>query len=75
MKICHLPYSGPKCTREDADFLVCLYVMHKKPDPSMKITVEQSNNNGNDQWRKDNMTYILPGEGGAHIITILSSFC
>ena len=49
--------------------------MHKKPDPSMKITVEQSNNNGNDQWRKDNMTYILPGEGGAHIITILSSFC
>ena len=42
----------------------CLYVLHnKKPDPSMKISVEQSNNNGNDQWRKDNMTYILPGEG------------
>ena len=29
----------------------------------MKITVEQSNNSSNDQWRKDNMTYILPGEG------------
>ena len=42
--------------------------------PSMKITVEQSNNNSNDQWRKDNMTYILPGEGEANIITILSIF-
>ena len=40
----------------------------------MKITVEQSNNNSNDQWRKDNMTYILPGEGEANIITILSIF-
>ena len=37
--------------------------MHKKPEPSMKITVEESNNNGNDHRRKDNMTYILPGEG------------
>ena len=38
----------------------------------MKITVEQSNNKSNDQWRKDNMTYILQGEGEAYIITILS---
>ena len=29
----------------------------------MKIAVEQSNNKSNDQWRKDNMTYILQGEG------------
>ena len=50
--------------------------MHnRRAAPSMKITVEQSNNNSNDQWRKDNMTYILPGEGEANIITILSIFC
>ena len=47
---------------------------HRRVAPSMKITVEQSNNNSNDQWRKDNMTYILPGEGEANIITILSIF-
>ena len=37
----------------------------RRAAPCMKIAVEQSNNKSNDQWRKDNMTYILQGDGGS----------
>ena len=41
-----------------------LYVMHNRTGPKQEDKCRaESNNNSNDQRRKDNMTYILPGEG------------
>ena len=46
-----------------------LYVMHYKTGPKQEDKCRaESNNNSNDQRRKDNMTYILPGEGGCYTL-------
>ena len=46
-----------------------LYVMHNKTGPKQEDKCRaESNNNSNDQRRKDNMTYILPGEGGCYTL-------